>query len=79
MCYNNNTNLKLCSYDRHEINVSTYMMCVLVLFNDADALSYADMARDTAIAPGELKRALQSLACGKFKLLTKEPKGREVR
>lgn len=63
---------------RHEINVSTYMMCVLLLFNDNDRLSYADIARDTAIAPAELKRTLQSLACGKFKLLLKEPKGREV-
>eukprot|EP00967_Tisochrysis_lutea_P103262 scaffold155787_cov29-Tisochrysis_lutea.AAC.8 len=54
------------------------MMCVLLLFNDAHTLSYADIARDTSIAPAELKRTLQSLACGRFKLLTKEPKGREV-
>mmetsp|Transcript_28727 Transcript_28727/g.88035 ORF Transcript_28727/g.88035 Transcript_28727/m.88035 type:complete len:377 (+) Transcript_28727:146-1276(+) len=63
---------------RHDISVSTYMMCVLLLFNDAHTLSYADIARDTSIAPAELKRTLQSLACGRFKLLTKEPKGREV-
>ena len=28
--------------------------------------------------PGELKRALQSLACGKIRVLRKEPKGRDV-
>jgi hypothetical protein len=32
----------------------------------------------TGIAVVDLKRALQSLACAKFKILTKEPKGRDV-
>jgi len=63
---------------RHEINVSTYQMCVLLLFNAADCISYADIATATKIPPPDLKRALQSLACGKFRILTKEPKGRDV-
>jgi cullin 3 len=29
---------------RHELNVSTYQMCILLLFNTADSLSYADLA-----------------------------------
>ena len=33
---------------------------------------------DMYVADIELKRTLQSLACGKFRVLSKEPKGREV-
>jgi len=63
---------------KHEINVSTFQMCILLLFNAADSLSYADISEATKIPVAELKRALQSLACGKFRILTKEPKGRDV-
>ena len=63
---------------RHEINVSTYQMCVLLLFNTEDTLSYSQISDITAIPVGDLKRALQSLACAKFKILRKDPVGREV-
>lgn len=63
---------------RYEINVSTYLMCILLQFNDCDRKSYADIAQATEIPSPELKRALQSLACAKFKILNKEPKGRDV-
>jgi len=63
---------------KYEINVSTYLMCVLLLFNQSDSLSYAEIAEATEIPGPDLKRALQSLACAKFKILSKEPKGREV-
>merc|ERR1712194_460495 len=63
---------------RHEINVSTYQMCVLLLFNTEDTLSYSQISDTTAIPVGDLKRALQSLACAKFKILRKDPVGREV-
>jgi cullin 3 len=63
---------------KYEINVSTYLMCVLLLFNSSGTLSYAEIAEATEISPPELKRALQSLACAKFKILNKEPKGRNV-
>jgi len=63
---------------RYEINVSTYLMCVLLLFNSADSLTYGEISTATEIPDPELKRALQSLACAKFKLLHKEPKGRDV-
>lgn len=56
---------------RHEINVSTYQMCILLLFNDRDTITYSELLHATHIPPNELKRALQSLACAKFKLLTK--------
>lgn len=38
---------------------------VLMMFQEADLLSYADIASGTGIEAGELKRTLQSLACGK--------------
>lgn len=41
-------------------------------------LTPQDIAQATAIAPHELKRHLQSLACAKFKILLKEPKSRDV-
>ncbi len=50
---------------RHELNVSTYQMVVLLLFNAADRLSYREIQAATAIAPADLQRSLQSLACVK--------------
>ncbi len=47
---------------------------VLMLFNDADALSLDEIAAATGIEDRELRRTLQSLACGKQRVLTKEPK-----
>lgn len=41
-------------------------------------MSYDDILKATSIPVADLKRALQSLACAKFKVLNKEPKGREV-
>ncbi|KAL1522667.1 hypothetical protein AB1Y20_017645 [Prymnesium parvum] len=63
---------------KHEINVSTYQMCILLLFNTTDTMSYEDIVNATSIPVADLKRALQSLACAKFKVLNKEPKGRDV-
>jgi len=63
---------------KHEVNVSTYQMCILLLFNTTDTMSYEDIEKATSIPVADLKRALQSLACAKFKVLTKEPKGRDV-
>ncbi len=50
---------------RHELNVSTYQMVILLLFNEADRLSYGEIQAATGIPPADLKRSLQSLACVK--------------
>jgi len=63
---------------KHEINTSTYQACILMLFNAVDTMSYSDIAETTGIPAADLKRALQSLACAKFKILLKEPRGRDV-
>ena len=49
---------------------------ILVLFNDADALSLEDIAAATGIEDKELRRQLQSLCNGKVRVILKEPKVR---
>lgn len=49
---------------------------VLMLFNDADEMALEDIAIATGIEDRELRRTLQSLACGKVRVLQKEPKVR---
>ncbi|KAG8086869.1 hypothetical protein GUJ93_ZPchr0010g7500 [Zizania palustris] len=64
---------------KHELNVSTHQMCVLMLFNSADCLTYRDIEQTTAIPSVELKRCLQSLALVKGKnVLRKEPMSRDI-
>ncbi len=70
-----------------ELMVSSFQATVLLLFNQAEAetasgndavLSYAQIAAATGLQGGDLDRTLQSLACGKVRVLTKHPKGRDV-
>ncbi|KAL2904506.1 Cullin-3A [Bienertia sinuspersici] len=64
---------------KHELNVSTFQMCVLMLFNNADKLSYREIEQATEIPALELKRCLQSLACVKGKnVLRKEPMSKDI-
>lgn len=56
---------------------SGYIVClglqtvVLMLFNDAERLSFQDIKDSTGIEDKELRRTLQSLACGKVRVLQK--------
>ncbi|OWZ38177.1 Cullin 3 [Cryptococcus neoformans c8] len=64
-----------------EVNLSTMGMVVLLAFADlkpGDILSYDELKAQTSLPDAELARTLQSLACGKHRLLVKHPKGREV-
>ncbi|GMI87375.1 cullin 3, cullin 3A [Hibiscus trionum] len=64
---------------KHELNVSTYQMCVLMLFNNADMLSYKEIEQATEIPASDLKRCLQSMACVKGKnVLRKEPMSKDI-
>jgi len=66
-------------YDKsYLINIPSMHMVVLLLFNEVSTLGYAEIAEATSIPAADLKRVLQSLACGHYKLLVKEPKGKEV-
>lgn len=61
-----------------ELSVSLFQTVVLMLFNEADSMSYTEIKSATGIEDRELRRTLQSLACGKVRVLSKEPKGRDV-
>ncbi|XP_077515641.1 cullin 3 [Amblyomma americanum] len=65
---------------KHVIQVSTYQMCVLMLFNSRDRLLYEEIASETDIPEKDLVRALQSLAMGKptQRILIKSPKTKEI-
>jgi len=62
-----------------ELKVSTFQTLVLVHFNGtSEPTSFEDLKESTNIEEGELKRTLQSLACGKARVLHKSPKGKEI-
>ncbi|GKV08717.1 hypothetical protein SLEP1_g20313 [Rubroshorea leprosula] len=64
---------------KHELNVSTYQMCVLMLFNNTDRLTYREIEQAAEIPASDLKRCLQSLACVKGKnVLRKEPMSKDI-
>ncbi|XP_047984787.1 cullin-4A [Leguminivora glycinivorella] len=62
-----------------ELQVSLFQALVLLLFNEGDNLSFEEIKAATNIEEGELRRTLQSLACGKARVLSKAPRGREVK
>lgn len=63
---------------RHELLVSTYQMCILLLFNDADCLTLRQIRTQTHIPDQELRRHLISLCTPKNKILKKGSKGRGI-
>lgn len=62
----------------HDLIVSTYALMVLLLFERTDTLKYHEIRDATRMPDADLQRTLQSLACAKYKVLRKEPKGRDV-
>ncbi|EPY86938.1 cullin-4A [Camelus ferus] len=63
---------------KKEFQVSLFQTLVLLMFNEGDGFSFEDIKVATGIEDGELRRTLQSLACGKARVLIKSPKGKEV-
>lgn len=57
----------------HEFNVTTYQMCILMLFNSRDTFSVNEIERATGIPINKLRRHLLSLATPRFRILHKEP------
>ncbi|KAI3467361.1 hypothetical protein Pfo_024024 [Paulownia fortunei] len=54
---------------KYELNVSTYQMCVLMLFNNTDCLSYREIEQATEIPSSDLKRK---------NVLRKEPMSKDI-
>lgn len=63
---------------KKEIQVSLLQTLCLLLFNEGDEFSFLDIETATGIECNELKRTLQSLACGKARVITKTPKSKEI-
>lgn len=63
---------------RYELNVSTYQMCMLLLFNCHDAISFKDLCAELSVPASQLKRHLVSLLVPRVKLLLKERKGKDL-
>jgi cullin-4 len=62
-----------------ELLVSAYQAVVLTLFNyTEEPLAYQQIAERSGLSGQDLDRTLQSLACGKVRVLTKTPKGKDV-
>ncbi|KAK3069746.1 hypothetical protein LTS18_000246, partial [Coniosporium uncinatum] len=68
---------------KHELNVSTYAMIILLLFNGLPQgahLTFEDIQAATNIPTNELVRNLQSLAIApKTRILLKEPMSKDVK
>jgi cullin 3 len=66
------------NHRRHELCVSTYQMCILLLFNDADTLTLGQIRMKTHIPDSELRRHLISLCTPKHRILRKGSRGRGI-
>jgi len=62
----------------HDLMVSTYQACILLLFNEADSMAFSDIQGHLNLPAEELKRYVLSLCVGKYKILTKSPPSKEV-
>lgn len=67
-------------HKKHILNVNTYQMVVLLMFNTRERLTYEEIKEETLIPDRELMRALQPLAVGKQgqRILVKHPKTKEI-
>ncbi|KAJ4498087.1 Cullin family-domain-containing protein [Lentinula lateritia] len=62
-----------------ELSVSLYQGIILLMFQEKNMISFLEIREvQHSIDDDDLRRTLQSLACGKKKLLLKEPPGRDV-
>ncbi|MCJ1310092.1 hypothetical protein MMC25_003753 [Agyrium rufum] len=74
--------LKACfSKGFKEIVVSSFQAIVLLYFNDkstAQQIGYKEIQAATNLSDAELTRTLQSLACARYRVLSKTPRGRDI-
>jgi cullin 3 len=66
------------NFRRYDLQVSTYQMCILLLFNDKDTLTLGEIRTMTQIPDLELRRHLISLCTPKHRILRKGSKGRGI-
>lgn len=64
-----------------ELVVSAFQAVVLLLFNSIEptqSLSYTSIMEASGLPDREINRTLQSLACGKYRVLVKNPRSKDV-
>ncbi|KAI0700482.1 Cullin-domain-containing protein [Cytidiella melzeri] len=61
-----------------ELSVSLYQAIILLLFNEDEKKPFSEIKMLTQMEDDELRRTLQSLACGKKRVLKKQPPGKDV-
>ncbi|KAK0231999.1 Cullin-4B [Armillaria nabsnona] len=62
-----------------DLSLSLYQTIVMLLFADIDEVTFTDIMAQTRMDDAELRLTLQSLACGKKKVLLKIPPGKDVK
>lgn len=67
------------SHPCHDLHVSLFQTLCLLRFNESDQFSYEELQQATDVEDEELRRTLQSLACGKVRVLRKSPAGKDVK
>jgi hypothetical protein len=62
----------------HDHLLNILQAAALLLFNNADRLSYSEIMTQLNLNNDDVVRLLHSLSCAKYKILTKEPNTRTV-
>lgn len=65
---------------KHILSVSTHQMCVLMMFNARERMTFEEIRNETEIPQKDLTRAIQSLAMGKptQRILSRNSKSKEI-
>ena len=62
----------------HDHLLTILQAAALLLFNNADRLSFSEIMAQLNLTHDDVVRLLHSLSCAKYKILTKEPNARTV-
>ncbi|KAL5718437.1 Cullin-1 [Ranunculus cassubicifolius] len=61
-----------------ELIVTTYQASLLLLFNDAEKLSFTEIRDQLNLTDDDVIRLLHSLSCSKYKILNKDPNTKTI-
>ncbi|CAO2179951.1 unnamed protein product [Urochloa humidicola] len=61
-----------------ELIVTTYQGALLLLFNEAERLTFSEIVTQLNLSEDDTVRVLHSLSCAKYKILNKEPSTRTI-
>ena len=61
-----------------DLQLTPFQAACLLLFNEEDTLTYAEICDRLNLPDEDVTRCLHSLSCAKYKILTKNPEGRTI-